>query len=54
MEINFEIFNGNVKNLISLFLQTLYQPHSSASSTQDLKTGGCWFDPQLVQYSFSG
>ena len=30
------------------------EPHSSFGSTVDLRTGGCWFDPWLVQYSFQG
>ena len=28
--------------------------HSSGGSIADLKTGGCWFDPRLGQYSFQG
>ena len=30
------------------------EPHSSGSSVADLRTGGCWFDPGLDQYSFLG
>ena len=30
------------------------KPHSSVSSIADLKTGGCWFDPRLGQYSMQG
>ena len=26
-------------------------PHSSVSITEDLRTGGCWFDPQHGQCS---
>ena len=28
------------------------KPHGSVSGKQDFKTGGCWFDPWLGQYSF--
>ena len=30
------------------------EPHSSAGSVADLRTGGRWFDPRLGQYSFRG
>ena len=30
------------------------EPCSSVGSTQDLRTGGCCFDPLLGQYSFCG
>ena len=30
------------------------EPHSSAGSIADLRTGGHWFDPRLGQYSFRG
>ena len=30
------------------------EPHGSAGSIAVLRTGGCWFDPQLGQYSFRG
>ena len=31
------------------------EPHSSVGSDNaDLRTGGCWFDPRLGQYSFRG
>ena len=30
------------------------ESHSSVDSVADLKTGGHWLDPQLVQYSFPG
>ena len=33
---------------------TYAKPHSSVGSVADLRTGGCWFDPQLGQYSFRG
>ena len=29
-------------------------PHSSVGSTEDLRTGGCWFDPQHGQCSLCG
>ena len=32
----------------------LAQPHSSVGSIQHLRTGGCWFDPRLGQYSLRG
>ena len=32
----------------------LAEPLSSVSSVQDLKAGGCWFDPRLGQYSVRG
>ena len=28
------------------------KPHSSVSNVADLRTGGCWCNPQLGQYSF--
>ena len=33
---------------------TWAEPHSSVGSVADLGTGGRWFDPRLVQYSFRG
>ena len=30
------------------------EPHSSVGSIVDLRTGSCWFDPLLGQYSFQG
>ena len=30
------------------------QAHTSISSIQDLRTGGCWLDLWLGRYSFSG
>ena len=30
------------------------KPHSSVSSNADLRTGGCWFNPRLDQYSLWG
>ena len=30
------------------------KPNSSVGIIVDLRTGGCWFDPQLGQYSFQG
>ena len=32
----------------------LLSPISSVGSIADLRTGGCWFDPRLGQYSFRG
>ena len=32
----------------------LVEPHSTVGSVVDLRTGGCWFDPWLSQYSFRG
>ena len=34
-----------------LFLEAV-KPHSSVSNVWDLRTGGCWFNPGLGQYSF--
>ena len=31
---------------------TTAEPHSSVSSSHDLRTGGRWFDLRLGQYSF--
>ena len=28
------------------------EPHSSVDSVANLRTGGCWVDPQLSQYSY--
>ena len=30
------------------------KPHSSVGSVPLLRTGGCWFDSRLGQYSFRG
>ena len=30
------------------------EQNSSVGSVADLRTGGCWFDPRLGQYSFRG
>ena len=30
------------------------ESHSSVASKQELRTGGCWFDPWIGQYSFLG
>ena len=30
------------------------EPHRSVSRAQDLRTGGCWFNPWLNKYSFQG
>ena len=35
-------------------LIALDESHSSVGSTEDLRTGGRWFDPQLGQHSFRG
>ena len=37
--------------LITNFRQYDTEPHSSVDSVADLRRG-CWFDPQLGQYSF--
>ena len=36
----------------SKFIDT--ESHSSVCSIADFRTGGCWFDPLLGQYSFRG
>ena len=41
---------SNVLILVSKYAE----PHSSVGSIADLRTGGCWFDPRLGQYSFRG
>ena len=33
---------------------SLAEPQSSVGSVEDLRTGGCRFDPGLSQYSFQG
>ena len=38
--------------LTNMFLFTPAEPHSSVGSTQDLRTGGRWFDSRLDQFSF--
>ena len=30
------------------------EPHGSVGRVADLRTGGCWFDPQHGQYSLQG
>ena len=35
-------------------LSSWAQPHSSVGNVADLRTGGCWFDLWLGQYSFRG
>ena len=34
------------------YLRFIAKPHISVSSFADLRTGFCWFDPQLGQYYF--
>ena len=36
------------------FEPNLAKPYSSVGSIADLRTGCCWFDPRLGQYSFRG
>ena len=45
-----------IQNVFRGFLsQSLYsEPLSSVGSVVDLRTGCCWFDPRLGQYSFRG
>ena len=43
-----------VYDLLSTFLFNSAEPHSSVGRVLDLRTGGCWFDPLLSQYSFLG
>ena len=40
--------------LSSLILIYTAQPHSSDGKVPDLRTGDCWFNPRLDQYSFRG
>ena len=35
-------------------LNSLAEPHSSVGSVAYLRTGVCWFDSRLGQYSFRG
>ena len=46
------VYQGTLK--FSLFLFQTTEPHSLVGSVADLRTGGCWFGPQVGQYSFQG
>ena len=37
-----------------LLFSSIPEPHSSFGGVSDLRTGGCWFDPWLGQYTFGG
>ena len=39
---------------VNYFVKMFAESHSSVGSIVDLRTGGCWFDPRLGQYSFQG
>ena len=47
-------FNGKI--LLTLYQTTKcwVEPHSSVGSVADMRMGGRWFNPHLVQYSFRG
>ena len=36
------------------YFSAFIEPHSSVGTVVDFRTGGCWFDPRLGQYSFRG
>ena len=41
-------------SILAIFPDVWAEPHSSVDSVQDLRRGGCWFDPLLSQCSFRG
>ena len=47
-------FPRAIKSLDSIVKVMLAEPQSSVGSIADLRTGGCWFDARLCQYSFQG
>ena len=49
------LFTHTKKNLYpECFDFMTAEPHSSVCSIADLRTGGCWLNPRLGQYSFQG